>query len=224
MLPIEDSDVVLCMQWLQGIRCYIIDHQCMQLEFLSGGKKIILRAASDGGPREVTSRRMETILRHNDVLWAVHCLVKSKTPTPQDDRVFHVDIQSVMDHHGRFFGDIPPGVPTDRGSKHGIELKDGAKTVMTTPYCHPRAYKDEIEKTIHELLDMGFIQPSSNPFASSVVLVKKKDETLRMCVDYRALNKRTIKNGYPIPRIDVLLGELHGAIYFSKIDLHLGYH
>ncbi|XP_059068173.1 uncharacterized protein LOC131858745 [Cryptomeria japonica] len=166
----EDYDVVLGMQWLQGIGRYIIDHHRMQLEFLSGGKKVILRAASDGGPREVTSRRMETILRHNDVLWATHCLVKSKTPTPQDGRVFHVDIQSVMDRHGRVFGDIPPGVPPDRGFEHGIELEEGAKPVITTPYRHPRAYKDEIEKTIHELLDMGFIRPSSSPFAPSIDL------------------------------------------------------
>ena len=183
MCFLEDYDVVLGMQWLQGIGRYIIDHHHMQLEFLSGGKKIILRATSDGGTREVTSRRMETILRHNDVLWAMHCLDKSKTPTPQDDRVFHVDIQLVMDRYGRVFGDIPPGVPLDRGFEHGIELEDGAKPVMTMPYRHPRAYNDEIEKTIHELLDMGFIRPSSSPFASSVVLVKKKDGTLRKCVD-----------------------------------------
>ena len=80
-------------------------------------------------------------------------------------------------------------------------------------------YKDEIEKTIKELLELGYIQPSSNPFASSVVLVKKKDGILRMCIDYRALNKKTIKNRYPIPRIDELMDELQGAKYFSKIDL-----
>ncbi|XP_059063851.1 uncharacterized protein LOC131856292 [Cryptomeria japonica] len=85
-----------------------------------------------------------------------------------------------MDCHGRVFGDIPPGVPPNRGFEHGIEMEDGAKPVITTLYRHPRAYKDEIEKTIHELLDMGFIHPSSSPFASSVVLVKKKDGTLRM--------------------------------------------
>ena len=68
------------------------------------------------------------------------------------------------------------------------------------------------------------IHPSTSPFASSVVLVKKKDDTLMMCIDYRALNKKTLKNRYPIPRIDELMEELRGAHFFSKIDLRFGYH
>jgi hypothetical protein len=96
--------------------------------------------------------------------------------------------------------------------------------VITTPYRRPKKYKDEIEKEIKELLDMGHIRPSSIPFASSVVLVKKKDGTMRMCINYKALNKKTIKNRYPIQWINELLDELHGAIYFTKIDLCSGYH
>jgi hypothetical protein len=97
---------------------------------------------------------------------------------------------------------------------------EGAKPVITTPYRHPKKFKDEIEKAIKELLEMGHIRPSSSSFASLVVLVKKKDGTMRMCIDYRALNKKMIKNMYPISRIN----ELHGAVYFSKIDLRSGYH
>ena len=96
--------------------------------------------------------------------------------------------------------------------------------MITPPYHHPRRFKDEIEKAIKELLVMGHIKPSSSPFAYSVVLVLKKDGTMRMCIDYRALNKKTIKNWYPIPRIDELMDELHGVVFFSKIDLRSGYH
>lgn len=224
VLPLEDYDIVIGMQWLRGIGRYVIDHRRMQLEFLADGKKRILRALSDGGPKEVSSCRMETIIKHRDILWATRCFVSSKAHSSQDGNSFHIDIKHILDKHGVVFGDIPPRVPPDRGFEHVIELEDGAKPNTTTPYHHPKAYKDEIEKTIRELLDMGFIRPSSSPFASLVVLVKKKDGTLHMCIDYRALNKKTIKNQYPILCIDELLDELHGSIYFSKIDLRSGYH
>jgi hypothetical protein len=96
--------------------------------------------------------------------------------------------------------------------------------VITTPYRHPKKFKDEIEKAIKELLGMVHIRPNTSPFAFSVILVLKKDDTLQMCIDYRALNKKTIKNRYPIPRIDEMMDELHGAIFFTKIDLWSGYH
>jgi hypothetical protein len=102
-------------------------------------------------------------------------------------------------------------------------LEEGAKPIITTPCRHPKKFKDEIEKAIKELLEMGHIRSSMSPFASSVVLVKKKDGTMQMCIDYRALNKKTIKNKYPISRIDELLDELHVSVYFSKIDLRSGY-
>jgi hypothetical protein len=103
-------------------------------------------------------------------------------------------------------------------------LEEGVKPMITPPYHHPRRFKDEIEKAIKELLALGHIRPSSSPFTSSVVLVLKKDGTMRMCIDYRALNKKTMKNRYPIPRIDELMDELHGAFFFSKIYLRFGYH
>ena len=129
-----------------------------------------------------------------------------------------------MQKHRKVFRDLPVGKPLDRGFEHIIELEEGTQEVITTPYRHPKRYKDEIEKTIKELLELGYIRPSSSPFASSMVLVKKKDGTLRMCIDYRVLNKKTIKNRYPIPRIDELMDELRGAKYFSKIDLRSRYH
>lgn len=120
------------MQWLQGIGKYVIDHRRMQLEFLADGKKRILRALSDGGPKEVSSHRMETIIRHRDILWATQCFISSKEPSSQDGKPYHIDIQHILDKHGVVFGDIPHGVLPDRGFEHVIELEDGAKPVMTT--------------------------------------------------------------------------------------------
>jgi hypothetical protein len=122
------------------------------------------------------------------------------------------------------FGPIPLGRPPDKGFEHTIELEARAAPVITAPYRHPKRFKDEIEKEIKELLAMGHIKPSTSLFASSIVLVLKKDGTLRMCIDYRALNKKTIKNRYSISRIDELMEELHGAVFFTKIDLRSRYH
>jgi hypothetical protein len=129
-----------------------------------------------------------------------------------------------LGRHQQVFEAILPGRPPNRGFEHTIEFEEGAKPIITPPYRHPRRFKDEIVKAIKEFLAMGHIRPSKSPFASSVVLVLKKDDTMRMCIDYRALNKKTIKNRYPIPRIDELMDELHGAVFFSKIDLRSGYH
>lgn len=109
------------------------------------------------------------------------------------------DIQEILTRHTKVFGEILHGVPPDRGIEHVIELEEGAKPVMITPYHHPKKHKDEIEKAIKELFEIGHIRPSKSPFATTVVFVKKKDGTMCMCIDYRELNKKTIKNIYPIP-------------------------
>jgi hypothetical protein len=96
--------------------------------------------------------------------------------------------------------------------------------MITRPYRHPRSFKDEIEKAINKFIAMGHMRPNNSPSTSSFVLVLKKGGTMRMCIDYRDLNKKTIKKWYPIPHIDDLMDELHGEIFFSKIDLHSGYH
>src|SRR6185295_10640362 len=83
---------------------------------------------------------------------------------------------------------------------------------------------DELKKQIEEALANGQIRPSKSPFGAPVLFVKKKDGSMRMCIDYRGLNRITIKNKYPLPRVDELFDRLLGAKYFSKIDLRSGYH
>jgi hypothetical protein len=194
----------------------------MEMSFTKeSGRKVVLRGMTSNLTKVVMAKRMEAIFRREEIEYVAECKISARVDKKGKIQ-YTLEIHEIIDKHSKVFGPIPPGVPSDRGFEHIIELEEGAKQVITTPYRHPNKYKDEIEKEIKELLDMGHIRPSSSPFASLVVLVKKKDGTMHMCIDFRTLNKKTIKNRYPIPRIDELLDELHGAIYFTKIDMCSG--
>jgi hypothetical protein len=119
---------------------------------------------------------------------------------------------------------IQEGYPPARRHDHKIPLKDESQAVNLRSYRYLGLQKDTLETLVAEMLEAGIVQPSNSPFASPVVLVKKNYQTWQFCVDFRALNKITIKDKYPIPIIDELLEELEGAAIFSKIDLRAGYH
>jgi hypothetical protein len=224
VVDLSDTDVVLGVQWLYSLGEIGFNYQTLTMSFRdASGSRVVLRGMSTGAPRAVSTKRMERIFRHGDVAYAAECLITTRKDSEGREH-YHPQIRELLGQYESVFGPIPPGRPPDRGFEHMIELEAGATPVITTPYRHPKKFKDEIEKAIKELLAMGHIRPNMSPFASSVVLVLKKDGTLRMCIDYRALNKKTIKNRYPIPRIDELMDELHGAVFFTKIDLRSGYH
>ena len=117
-----------------------------------------------------------------------------------------------------------PGHLVDREIEFTVDILSGTRSVSKTPYRMAPAELRELKSQLQELLDKGFIRPSTSPWGAPVLFVKKKDGTLRLCIDYRELNKVTIKNKYPLPRIDDLLDQLRGARVFSKIDLRSGYH
>jgi hypothetical protein len=122
------------------------------------------------------------------------------------------------------FPDDLLGIPPDRDIEFVIELQPGTAPISKRAYCMPPKELVELKTQLQELLDKGFIRPSSSPWGCPALFVKKKDGSLRLCVDYRPLNAVTIKNKYPLPRIDVLFDQLAGARVFSKIDLRSGYH
>ena len=119
--------------------------------------------------------------------------------------------------------ELPKELPPKRFVEHEIKLEEGVKPPSRAPYRLSFAEQDELKKQLQMLLDSKLIKPSSSPFGSPVLFVKKKSGELRMCIDYRALNNVTVKNRYPLPRVDDLLDQLSQARYFSKLDLTSGY-
>jgi hypothetical protein len=130
----------------------------------------------------------------------------------------------VVCEYADVFPDELLGMPPDRDIEFAIELQPGTTPISKRPYRMPPAKLAELKKQLQELLDKGFICPSTSPWGCPALFVKKKDESLRLCIVYRPLNAVTIKNKYPLPRIGVLFDELVGAKVFSMIDLRSGYH
>jgi hypothetical protein len=122
------------------------------------------------------------------------------------------------------FPDDLPGMPPDRDVEFVIELQRGTAPISKRPYRMPPNELAELKLQLQELLDKGYIHPSASPWGCPALFVKKKDNSLRLCVDYRPHNAVTIKNKYPLPRIDILFDQLAEAKIFSKIDLRSGYH
>jgi hypothetical protein len=133
------------------------------------------------------------------------------------------DIPIVCEYPDVFPDDLP-GMPPDRDIEFIIELQPGTAPISKRPYRMPPNELAELKIQLQDLLDKGFIRPSASPWGSPALFVKKEDNSLRLCVDYHPLNAVTIKNKYPLPRIDILFDQLVGAKVFSKIDLRSGYH
>lgn len=141
-----------------------------------------------------------------------------------EQRVFNEHEERIVKEFADVFAPIAKGLPPKRAHDHSIELLPGAQPVSKPAYRLSATENDELKRQLDKLIAHGHIRASRSPFGSPVLFVKKKDGTQRMCVDYRALNNITVKNAYPLPRVDELLDRLSGAKYFSKIDLQQGYH
>nr|GEZ86807.1 putative reverse transcriptase domain-containing protein [Tanacetum cinerariifolium] len=159
---------------------------------------------------------------------------------PQQPRWHHVSSESVkrsnksekkqledvpiVQNFPEVFPEELPGLPPTRPVEYQIDLVPGAALVAWAPYRLAPSEMKELVKQLKKLSDKGFIRPSSSPWGAPVLFVKKKDGSFRMCTDYRELNKLTVKNRYPLPRIDDLFDQLQGSSIYSKIDIRLGYH
>ncbi|GKA73038.1 putative reverse transcriptase domain-containing protein [Tanacetum coccineum] len=133
------------------------------------------------------------------------------------------DVPIIRDFPKVFPEDLP-GLPPTRQVEFQIDLMPGAAPVARAPYRLAPSEMKELSEQLQELSDKGFIRPSSSPWGAPVLFVKKKDGSFWMCIDYRELNKLTVKNRYPLLRIDDLFDQLQGSSVYSKIDLRSGYH
>ncbi|GKE40997.1 hypothetical protein Tco_1464402, partial [Tanacetum coccineum] len=154
------------------------------------------------------------------------------------DHGYDVELaDSKIIEHGKRLEDVPivrdfpkvfpedlPGIPPVRQVEFQIDLAPGAALVARAPYRLAPSEMKELSDQLQELSKKGFIRPSSSPWGAPILFVKKKDGSFQMCIDYQELNKLTVKNRYPLPRIDYLFDQLQGSSVYSKIDLRSGYH
>ncbi|GJV26200.1 putative reverse transcriptase domain-containing protein [Tanacetum coccineum] len=135
--------------------------------------------------------------------------------------------RATIDCHSKHFEIFPnelPGLPPEREVEFTIELIPGTQPISKAPYRMAPVELKELKDQLQELLERGFIRPSVSPWGAPVLFVKKKDGSMSLCIDYRELTRITVRNRYPLPRIDDLFDQLQGAKFFSKIHLRSGYH
>ncbi|GKE14916.1 putative reverse transcriptase domain-containing protein [Tanacetum coccineum] len=164
-------------------------------------------------------RSFDVIIEHHVIL--AHVTTKETEDKSGEKRL--EDVPIVRDFP-KVFPEELPGLPSTRQVEFQIDLMPGAAPVARAPYRLAPSEMKELSEQLQELSDKGFIRPSSSPWGASVLFVKKKDGSFQMCIDYRELNKLTVKNRYPLPRINDLFDQLQGSNVYSKIDLRSGYH
>jgi hypothetical protein len=135
-----------------------------------------------------------------------------------------LDQYLVLSEFKEVFSNELLGLPPERELDFSIEIKPGAEPISRTLYWMIAPELCELQMQLKELLDLGLIRPGVSPWGAPVIFVKKKDGSLRLCIDYKDLNRATVKNRYPMPRIDDLFDQMKGVAVFSQIDLRSGYH
>lgn len=238
ILPLACYDMILGVDWLESVSPMWDHWKSNVMKFTYRGKRsVTLQGVKDAQPSAsaIASQKLQGLLKQQalshvfqlqteDVDNSNSSETQMACQAAMDQSVELVEqISALLSEFSHLFQE-PSTLPPSRVYDHQIPLIPRAQPMNVKPYRYAPQQKTEIERQVQEMLDTGIIQPSVSPFASLVLLVKKKDGTWRFCVDYRQPNNITEKNNYPMPVVDELLDELAGACYFSKLDCKSGYH
>lgn len=199
--------------WGLHVMCFQIKNEWVTI----AGDPALLRA-------QVSLNSMEKLCDSEGVVYLLelHALFENSHKPKQEEEPSTAIRGLLRKFRGVF--NMPTGLPPRRSKENAITLQEGTSPINIRPYRYSHLLKNEIEKLVQEMLHAGTIKPSISPFSSQVLLLKKKNGGFCFCVDYRAVNKSTIPDLYPISVIGELLDELAGAAGFSKLDLKSGYH
>nr|GFA61065.1 putative reverse transcriptase domain-containing protein [Tanacetum cinerariifolium] len=218
-------DVIIGMDWLRRCHAVIVcDEKLVQIPY--GNKTLTFRGNKSNNGREshlaviLCSKAQEYMAKGCQIFLAQ---ISAKKEEDKLGGKQLKDVPIVRDFPEVFPKDFP-GLPPARPVKFQIDLIPGAVPVARAPYRLAPSEMKELSEQLQELFDKGFIRPISLPWGAPVLFVKKKDGSFRMCIDYQELNKLTVKNRYPLLRIDDLFNQLQGSSIYSTIDLRSGYH
>ncbi|KAL2226254.1 UNVERIFIED_CONTAM: Transposon Tf2-12 polyprotein, partial [Sesamum indicum] len=217
VLDLKEFDVILGMDWLAQYKAIVDCYKKeVMIEYSSESKVIFVGDRQVVPVCVISAMEARRLMLEGCEAYLAHVVDTEKVnPTLEE-------IPVVRDFPEVFPDDLP-GLPPHREVDFAIETLPGVAPISIAPYRMAPVELHELKKQIEELLGKGFIRPSTSPWGAPVLFVKKKDGSMRLCVDYRQLNRVTVKNKYPLPRIDDLLDQLKGATIFSKIDLRSGY-
>lgn len=229
MFPLAGCDLILGMKWLKTLGPITWDCSSLIMEFTVSGKRIKLQAEKGAKNQLLWCDKGQSVKSARQVYgiqvtpWQTKGMCYALNLAEEKIEVSR-RTQQLLDKYPEVVQGVS-GLPPPRPEiDHAIPLQEGANPINIRPYLYPAFQKTVIEELVEGMLKLGIVQTSESPFASPVVLIKKKDGGWRLCLDYRAVNKLTIKNKYPIPLIEDMFDELGGARLFSKLDLREGYH
>lgn len=224
---LQGYDVILGKTWLDSIQPHVFWAQNKMIFNHAGKHHVLVSPRHDVRTHHTCSHMLLSYanLKHELKDSSSKVVLMSLKPTSTSAPGVTLDMTEITANFHDVVADaLPNRLPPKRSYDHPIELEPGHSPPHRGLYRMSEPELAELKSQLTDLLDKGYIRPSVSPYGAPVIFVKKKTGELRLCVDYRMLNKITIKNRYPLPRIDDLLDRLHGAQYFTKLDLASGYH